>query len=1155
MQLHLLGQPRLVVLGQEHPVLGYGALVLAWLALHGRADGLPTRVRLARALWPDEDDDQARRRLTNTLFRLKRDFPQLEPHLVGDARTLGLKHLSLDTARFGQQIQSTDPQHWLAALEMYRGDLLEDSDVAWLEEWRTELRELFLRGLHKAFDHFAGINDAPTALRLAQRWVAADPLSEEAHTALIRLYAAQNRTADALAQYEALKQTLERELNLMPRRETQAFVHSLRPSDQSYRSLVGRTKELRAFADRLEELRAGQGGIMLLEGEPGLGKTRLLEEAAQLARWHRLAVLRGAASEQHETPYAPLDAAMREAGLLLEVASPLMRETLRPLLEAAPDRALSSSSSAVGAALERWLLKLDEPVVLLLDDLQWAGDLFWALLPVLARLARQQQLLLVLAHRSQELHGEPFALEALSNLQREGSVLHLELSGLSLEECETLAKSLGKTLDKNQLEHLYRLSSGNPLVLGELLRGSGSAEHLEGLLRQRFERLDERSRQALEAASVLGNAFDGAVWAAMLDFVPPVQKLLEARLLHQEDTKLCFQHDLIRSLIYQGMGSERRQTWHGKALKALSNGTEPSATLALHAREAGMLEACTTLYLRAAREALSHDSLPQADRYLEQAQQHLPDSAQASAEALQLRLLQQHLRYTRNPSSEVLDQLDELEAAARRAGLDELVFDAHLLRLKAITAKGDVSGYRTAAESALAEAKNSGNLEHEVQMLNTIALTLAGRFVDPVSALPLAERAQLLASSYGLASRLRFGALNALMTCYGRQKNLSALEQSLNQAETLFNQHPELAGFELSLHSNRGLLYLFQDRYEEAAEAFKRQIEASRIVGNTVSLSLALQNLTLVQKMTGQYREALAWAEEMADLAQVRQGQLDPNRTAYYLSTLAELLAFLERPAEAEALMQPVMAAVEGQGKGDGEVKARTVMAVVRRAQSRYLEGYGYLLTNIQVFANNPANQVLLQVFAAEMAWFAGLPAEARALLAQATPHKAALGRAFGLIWWHYVRFLVEGQATDLEAARLVTLAFAANFKDAQHRQDFLQSHYPKAVLELWKQQTVETATVELTSADGSSKIPLVWTLDSEASDKQHFSQDGKVGLRQHRLRRLVLEAAAQGAVPMQSELAEVLGVSVRTLEADLAALRGQGIELKTLGMRREAVR
>ena len=114
-------------------------------------------------------------------------------------------------------------------------------------------------------------------------------------------------------------------------------------------------------AQQLEATQAGHGSIIALQGEPGMGKTRLLDELESLSRWHKIRVLRGTAKEQQSNAYAPLEQALQSQPVLLELATPLMRETLKPLLTEEAN-SNNSSSSAVGAALERWLGKLERPV-------------------------------------------------------------------------------------------------------------------------------------------------------------------------------------------------------------------------------------------------------------------------------------------------------------------------------------------------------------------------------------------------------------------------------------------------------------------------------------------------------------------------------------------------------------------------------------------------------------------------------------------------------------------------------------------------------------------------------------------------------------------------------------------------------------------------
>jgi DNA-binding SARP family transcriptional activator len=120
MQLLLLGRPRLITSGIPHALTGYGALTLAWLALASHDNARPSRVRLARNLWPDETEDQARKRLTNALYRLKKEFPDLEANLIADANAVRLQNVQVDALEFDRLLRNTDPNDRLAGLELYQ---------------------------------------------------------------------------------------------------------------------------------------------------------------------------------------------------------------------------------------------------------------------------------------------------------------------------------------------------------------------------------------------------------------------------------------------------------------------------------------------------------------------------------------------------------------------------------------------------------------------------------------------------------------------------------------------------------------------------------------------------------------------------------------------------------------------------------------------------------------------------------------------------------------------------------------------------------------------------------------------------------------------------------------------------------------------------
>jgi tetratricopeptide (TPR) repeat protein len=516
---------------------------------------------------------------------------------------------------------------------------------------------------------------------------------------------------------------------------------------------------------------------------------------------------------------------------------------------------------------------------------------------------------------------------------------------------------------------------------------------------------------------------------------------------------------------------------------------------------------------------------------------------------LRLRLLQLSLRDRENPSSVPLHELDALEQALQEHGQHDLVLDLLNLRLLALSAQGDLPGYRSTTNKLLGLIETAG-VEKTIGILANIAHTLSSEFRDPKTGLPCAERAYALSLGPQVPLRHRINALRALLVGHIRQGNIKAAEVCFEEVEALFAAHPELAGVESYLYAMRGFFHHYQDRQEQTIEATRNFLEACRITGNAEGLTKALVNLILALKIIGQLDEALIWSEELAEHA---QGNVEPNKAAKFLSGLAEVLVYLGRVEEADRVMQPMLEWLENESAGDGILRARNILAVLRGEQGRYLEGYQQMLVNLKLLSDNPAQLAQCQLIAAEMAWHAGLHQEARALLAESAPHKANWV-AYLSTWWWLVCYQIEGRARDLEEARLLALAFAATLKNPEYRKSWLGGYYNKQVAKLWEEQDLQRVKVELVCEAGKSKTAVVWTLDSGASDKQHLVEGGKVGLRQHRLRRLVLEATAQGAIPTQPELANVLGVTLRTIESDLAALREKGLELKTLGMKRETV-
>jgi DNA-binding SARP family transcriptional activator/tetratricopeptide (TPR) repeat protein len=1142
-RLFLFGQPSLQTASQREALSGYGALVLTWLVLHGRNAPLNARLRLARALWMDTDDDQARRRLVNTLYRLKRDVPEIEAHLIGDASNIGLQGVACDALEFEQHIKNPEPSQWLAALDLYTADLLEGQDLPWLEEWRLQLRELYVAGLDRAILHFE--NSQPQqAIVYALRLVAADNLSEDAHARLIRLYAKQNRIPEALAQYQSLQDTLAKELGTQPRREMAAFIASLRAAElepQPYRSLVGRNKERRAFGDQINALKAGHGSIVLLEGEPGMGKTRLLEELIELGRWHQTEILHGSASEQHDMPYAPLNLAIQNASGLLEVATPLMRETLKPLLE---ESAQNSSANAVSAALERWLGKLEVPVLLVLDDIQWAGDLFWAVLPALTRVTRQKNVLLVLAYRSQELRSDALALEAVSALRRDSTALHLELQGLSLQECETLAEIAKKNLNISELTRLHQLSGGNPFVFLELLSRDRIADKFEEILQSRLTTLAPNERLAVEVASILGNQFKYAEWEILFEGIPPITKLIEARFVFQNGDTISFQHDLVRLYVYQQLSENMRIVFHTKAFEKLQK-TSHDSLLIYHAESANKIEKSISILIRSTERAIRLGSIKEAERILSKIVEISEKFQLSIFEKTQIRILK--LRAAENKNSNYdINEIDHLNDLCKDNNFLDLIVDLSILKIGIYRKLGSKSEFFEYASDLCSHIDIFSHLQ-KVKIYLTIAQTSANSFYQTDYALPLVFKVIEIFKNNSLEDNveLYLEALCIILVIYFRKSMNKEAKKYLFELNTLIENNNLLKSFKHRILFFE-VYYAYQElKYEEAILLRLEELEAYRTLGNKFAVNKTLENLIIQLNQIGQHKTALVWAEEL--LENTNTENIEINLLAVSLSSIAEIQAKIGNEFLARKYLNPIIDWLNQNPQGNGAVLAWRTLGFINFQEKNYRESYYSFLKAIEL-RENPLLTTNWNLLAAQSAIFANMKIEAEVQFKIFCEHFTTQADEFDFDYT-YFQFLINENPIYLEKTRNLLMKMGLKLKNLEYRMSFLyKANYHPTIYAFWQQQDLITGIAELSRPDGIGTREITWTLDSGASDASILAEQGKVALRRHRLQRLALEAAVQDAAPTQNDLAEALGVTLRTIEMDLAALRKDGIELRTLG-------
>ncbi len=679
--ISLLGTPSIIA--RDRPVTTLRRKNRALVYYLAAQAGPVTRDRLLTFFWPDDERSSAQhtfrtmlhdlRKSTGDLIETENDLLNLHPSVSVDAR---LFEAGISAAR-------RDAATLTAALLRYRGAFLDGFTLAdtpgfdsWVDAERERYQLLAARGLVALGDLNEAEGNYESALDALLHAVAFDPLQEEIQRATIRLHYLSGDRTGAIRRYESLVRLLDDELGVPPMPETRTLYDAIindrlpRPERRArpvtvdplpsapkpsveQRPFVGRIAQLRALAESMTS-----GRLLLIEGEPGIGKTRLVDEAVRerLARpdGGNVSVLRGAAHESEQAlPYQPMIDALR--GLIgqdrpptLELPPIWLAEVARLLPELTsiyPDLPAPSPSpgeAQLWDALTRFLLANAQhtPILLCLDDLHWADTATLGLLGYLVRRSASSPLTLLATSRPPALMTRLSVL--LQTLAHENRLLRLSLSGLPEPDIRALVVQLSGSADERLAEWLIRRSDGNPYFVVELVRfatetdliradGSLDAarlasmrlpEMVENLIHSRLAGLSAAARRALEVGAVIGDPFDfdtvgsvtGMLESASLDAADELQS---AGLLRPMGGQYSFDHSLTRDVVERTISEARRAALHrqvAEALEARQRGSLDgvSGALAYHFSHSNVPERSVPYALQAGRRAAGFAAWEQA---------------------------------------------------------------------------------------------------------------------------------------------------------------------------------------------------------------------------------------------------------------------------------------------------------------------------------------------------------------------------------------------------------------------------------------------------------------------------------------------------------------------------------------------------------------
>jgi DNA-binding SARP family transcriptional activator len=489
-----------------------------------------------------------------------------------EAYRFAIAQAEIDLDRFDELLEQAERRDGPAARDaleeaigLARGDLLEDEPYAeWAEEARRRYRERLVQALVRAAKTALVDDDYSTALDRAERALATEPDAEAACVAAMLALHALSRTHEAILLFERFARALADDVGAEPAGETRALRDAIRRREDprtllvahvghaSTRRpptpLVGRAEQLSALVCQLRDALAGSGALVLVEGEAGVGKSRLLDEA--LRRLPPVRIGRGRCSPlEHDLPYMPLAMALREALADIELGDE-PRHALAPIL---PELRLSKPPRRVArlTTLESLAQLLQEhaPLVLMLDDLHWADESSVVALDYLQRRLAGASVAVVGAFRPEELSStHPLLLLA--------PTARIALASLGPEALEQLG-----------VPGLYELTLGHPPLVALALadaRARVPPPALVALVEARCRSEGPRGYRALATASVLEQPFEPQVLAVLLGEDPAeltelLERLCDRRLLRVEGDAFGYPSQPLRDALFATLSPARRR--------------------------------------------------------------------------------------------------------------------------------------------------------------------------------------------------------------------------------------------------------------------------------------------------------------------------------------------------------------------------------------------------------------------------------------------------------------------------------------------------------------------------------------------------------------------------------------------------------------------
>ena len=637
--------------------------------------------------------------------------------ICGDSVALDPANIDVDVTRFEHLIGSGSLCAVRQAIEIYRGDLLDgivvDEELfeRWLAQRREHLRARALGALEKQLEAHVTNQRVEQAIEAAHRLLAFDPAHEAVHRTLMNLYIEQGQRGAALRQYQSCVASLQRELGTDPEPETRKLYDAIlrgeparsatretrdeeslrivshtpdavssKPPERYETPLIGRAEPLAELSRAVDAACRGIGGCVFVIGEAGIGKSRLVAEAALAAHAGARVLQARAYESERNLPFGLWVDALRSGGAnsCLETASHLDPVCRRELARLVPELASHKDDTYADNAEARrlfdavlyFVLRLADqaPVVIVLEDLHWADEASVRLLAFVVRRIASTRILIIATLRGEDVEQGSKLRNDLNELALTSLADTLELRGLSQSHTFELVRHLAyrkgaAPTPAHTQTKIWDTSRGNPFMIVEMIRAMREGTTLDPAaalafsdrVRQvviaRIQRLAEPVRAVLAVAAVIGREFEFNLIARAAQFsardaAASIEELVRRRILHVIDDRFEFTHAWIREVIYASLLPPSRQLLHGQVAIACEEAglrnDERLLSMLVHHYSLAKVWNKSALYARCAGEhALQRCAYSEAAALFEKARLalgHLPQDSDVARETIDVRL-------------------------------------------------------------------------------------------------------------------------------------------------------------------------------------------------------------------------------------------------------------------------------------------------------------------------------------------------------------------------------------------------------------------------------------------------------------------------------------------------------------------------------------